>query len=157
VGQFGEALRKERVARGIALETISEKTKVVTRYLTALEDEHFDQLPGGILSKGIVRGYARTLGLDEAAWVERFMAESREHGLSPAETAWIEFVENVGRSRPPSFRQRSPRLRWASIGILVALLCGLGFFVWHYVDGHVQAQDQQQAPVTSAAVSSPGQ
>jgi cytoskeletal protein RodZ len=157
VGQFGEALRRERLSRGIALETISEKTKVVSRYLTALEDEHFEQLPGGILSKGIVRGYARTLGLDEATWVERFMAESRERGLSPAETAWIEFVENVGRSRPHGFRQRSPRLRWASIGILLALLCGLGFFVWHYVGTHVQAQEQQQAPVTSAAVSSPGQ
>lgn len=157
MGQFGEALRRERVSRGIALETISEKTKVVTRYLTALEDEHFEQLPGGILSKGIVRGYVRTLGLDEAAWVERFMAESRQRGLSPGEDAWVEFVENVGRSRPHSYGRRSLRLRWVSIALLMALLCGLGFFVWHYVDGHVLAQEQQSRPMTSAAVSAPGQ
>lgn len=156
VGQFGEALRRERVARGIALETISEKTKVVPRYLTALENEQFEQLPGGILSKGIVRGYARTVGLDETAWVERFMAVSRERSLSPGDNAWVEFVENVGRSRPHRYGGRSQRLRWTSIAILVALLCVLGFFVWHYVDEHVQAQEQQPR-VTSAAVSSAGQ
>ena len=66
MGHFGEELRRERESRGVALETISEKTKVITRYLTALEDDRFEALPGGILSKGIVRGYARTVGLDEA-------------------------------------------------------------------------------------------
>ena len=71
MGHFGEELRQERESRGVALETISEKTKVITRYLNALENEKFEALPGGILSKGIVRGYARTVGLDEAVWVER--------------------------------------------------------------------------------------
>ncbi|MGB7134873.1 MAG: helix-turn-helix transcriptional regulator [Acidobacteriaceae bacterium] len=64
VGRFGEELRKERESRGVALQTISEKTKVIVRYLTALEEDNFAALPGGILSKGIVRGYVRTVGLD---------------------------------------------------------------------------------------------
>ena len=55
MGHFGEELRQERESRGVALETISEKTKVITRYLTALENEKFEALPGGILSKGIGR------------------------------------------------------------------------------------------------------
>jgi cytoskeleton protein RodZ len=95
VGNFGEELRHERESRGVPLETISEKTKVIKRYLTALEDEKFDALPGGILSKGIVRGYARTVGLDETVWVERFVTASREHGQSDGD--WSEFVQNVGK------------------------------------------------------------
>ena len=57
MNNFGEQLRKERISRGIALEQISAVTKISQRHLIALEQERFRLLPGGILSKGIVRGY----------------------------------------------------------------------------------------------------
>ena len=44
--------------RGIALEHITAVTKISQHHLVALEQEKFRQLPGGILNKGIVRGYA---------------------------------------------------------------------------------------------------
>jgi len=149
VAQFGEELRRERESRGVALETISEKTKVITRYLTALENEKFEILPGGILSKGIVRGYARTVGLDEAVWVERFIAASREHGQND-QNDWSEFVQNVGRSRPRAGRQHS-RLRRTSFLVLFLLLVGFGWAVWRYMNGHVLADEAQQHAVSSAA------
>ena len=64
MGNFGEDLRMERMSRGIALEDITAVTKISQRHLVALEQERFRLLPGGILSKGIVRGYAGALGLD---------------------------------------------------------------------------------------------
>ncbi len=149
VGHFGEELRRERESRGVALETISEKTKVITRYLTALEDEKFEALPGGILSKGIVRGYARTVGLDEAVWVERFMTASREHGQAVDD--WSEFAQNVGRSRPRAARGRFSRIRRASLLGLVLLLGGAGFVAWHYMSGRVLADETQQHAVSSTA------
>ena len=74
MGSFGEELRKERLARGFALEDISAVTKISQRHLIALEEEKFRLLPGGILSKGIVRGYAGAIGLDPQDWTERFLA-----------------------------------------------------------------------------------
>ena len=74
MGSFGEDLRKERLARGFALEDISAVTKISQRHLIALEQEKFRLLPGGILSKGIVRGYAGAIGLDPQDWTERFLA-----------------------------------------------------------------------------------
>ena len=59
VGEFGEKLRKHREQRGIALDAISNTTKISTRMLRAIEEEHFDQLPGGVFNKGFVRAYAR--------------------------------------------------------------------------------------------------
>jgi cytoskeleton protein RodZ len=59
MGQFGEDLRRERVSRGIALETITDSTKISSRHLAALELDQFERLPGGVFNKGIVRGYAR--------------------------------------------------------------------------------------------------
>jgi hypothetical protein len=59
MGNFGEDLRMERLSRGIALEDITAVTKISQRHLLALEQERFRLLPGGILSKGIVRGYVK--------------------------------------------------------------------------------------------------
>lgn len=149
MGQFGEELRRERVSRGIALATISEKTKVVTRYLTALEDEQFDRLPGGILSKGIVRGYARTLGLDESAWVERFLNASRPQGAPESDLDWIEFARNVSHSRNRRHSLKEARLRWLGVALLLFVLAGFGWFVWQYVSTRVLAASVPAHPVTS--------
>jgi len=156
VGHFGEELRQERESRGVALETISEKTKVITRYLTALENEKFDVLPGGILSKGIVRGYARTVGLDETVWVERFVTASREHGQSQGEEDWSTFVQNVGKAREGSIGRRNRKLRKAGIGLLFLVLAGGGWATWHYMGGRVLAVEAQQHAVSSAATAAPG-
>lgn len=153
MGHFGEELRRERESRGVTLETISEKTKVITRYLTALENEKFDALPGGILSKGIVRGYARTVGLDETVWVERFVTASRE--LGQTEVDWSEFVQNVGKARDRSVGSSHTKLRRAGIAVLVLLLAGLGWAVWHYTSGHVLAVEAEQHAVSSTAAAAP--
>jgi len=55
LGAFGDKLRKQRELRGIELDAISNTTKISTRMLRALEEEHFDQLPGGVFNKGFVR------------------------------------------------------------------------------------------------------
>ena len=70
---FGEDLRTARMSRGIALEDITAVTKISLHHLQALEQERFRQLPGGILNKGIVRGYATAVGLEPQAWTDRFL------------------------------------------------------------------------------------
>lgn len=138
------------MSRGIALETISGSTKIIVRYLSALEDEKFDVLPGGILSKGIVRGYARVVGLDETAWVERFLAASHQQGFAQSEDGWVEFVSNVGKSRGHGRDRGAMRLRWAGVLGLVLVLAGFGWFVWHYVSTRVLASEEQRPAVTSS-------
>jgi hypothetical protein len=81
VGAFGEKLRKQREQRGIELDAISNTTKIGTRMLRALEEEHFDQLPGGVFNKGFVRAYARHVGLDEEEAVADYLAALRENQI----------------------------------------------------------------------------
>ncbi len=73
---FGARLKREREQRKITLDDISLATKIGTRFLAALEAEHFDQLPGGIFNKGFVRAYARHLGIDENQAIADFVAAS---------------------------------------------------------------------------------
>src|SRR6266568_8901882 len=76
VESFGARLKREREKKGITLDDISLSTKIGTRLLHALEDEHFDQLPGGIFNKGFVRAYARHLGMDEDQAIADYLEAS---------------------------------------------------------------------------------
>ena len=73
---FGEKLKQEREQRKITLEQISISTKIGTRMLQALEEDRFNQLPGGIFNKGFVRAYARCVGLDEDQTVAEYLEAS---------------------------------------------------------------------------------
>ncbi len=125
---FGDELRKERVNRGIALEKITEITKISQRHLRALEENEFRVLPGGILNKGIVRGYVRVLGLDEMDWVMRFQHAYVASGqLLDDDRNWIEFAANVGRARVRPQDAATERLKWAG-ALLLMLAVGLALF-----------------------------
>ncbi len=151
MGQFGEDLRRERESRNIALDTITDSTKISSRHLSALEQERFEHLPGGVFNKGMVRGYARVVGLDEDIWVERYLSAYRESGLLKQDDAdWTEFAENVVKRRGDSVRP-DLRLRWAGVVLLLMLIAGLGWFVYHYVREKASAYSGQVAtPQTSA-------
>jgi cytoskeleton protein RodZ len=73
---FGEKLKQEREKRKITLEQISASTKIGTRLLHALEEDKFNQLPGGIFNKGFVRAYSRVVGLDEDQTVAEYLQAS---------------------------------------------------------------------------------
>jgi cytoskeletal protein RodZ len=161
MSQFGQDLRKEREARGIALESITDVTKISGRHLLALEEDHFDTLPGGVINKGIVRSYARVVGLDEEAWVSRFMSAYQESGqLKDDDVSWIEFAENVSKGRSDDAPRPDMRLRWAGVAVLLVLLSALGWFVWHYVShrissAHSGSQTSMTMPASELAALQP--
>jgi cytoskeleton protein RodZ len=83
VGSFGERLRREREMRGVSLDDIADATKIGTRLLRALEEEHFELLPGGIFNKGFVRAYSKYLGLNEEEAVADYLEAAGETAPDP--------------------------------------------------------------------------
>ena len=133
MGSFGEDLRMERLSRGIALEDITAITKISQRHLLALEQERFRLLPGGILSKGIVRGYAGAVGLDQHDWTERFLKACDASGVAiEGERNWTAFASNVGKSRILRREAAEMRLRWAGLILLVLLIAAAAFLTVRY-------------------------
>lgn len=133
MGSFGEDLRMERISRGIALEEITATTKISQSHLVALEQDRFRQLPGGILSKGIVRGYVSAVGLDQHDWINRFLKACIAAGLQMDEDCdWTDFAANVGRSRIQRHEAMKVRLQWIGGSMLVLLLAaGIYFSIRH--------------------------
>ena len=64
MSNFGANFRKAREAAGLPLEKIAAETRISTRFLTAIENEAFQLLPGGIFNRGFIKAYAEYLGLD---------------------------------------------------------------------------------------------
>jgi len=84
---FGQKLKQEREKRNITLEQISVSTKIGIRMLQALEEDKFNQLPGGIFNKGFVRAYSRFLGLDEDQTIADYVQASGDALPASTETA----------------------------------------------------------------------
>jgi cytoskeleton protein RodZ len=168
MGSFGERMRREREMRGIKLEEISESTKISRRNLLALEEEHFERLPGGIFNKGFVRAYARFLGLDEDQAVHDFMTASADYdqpaALQPpgSETSVV---------KPPVIpsdaSEKRKQLAWALSAVMVLAAGGMGWYSLNYskrpspdqnsagiaaINGSEQAQGpERSAPSASVA------
>ena len=133
MASFGEELRIERLSRGIALEKITEVTKISQRHLLALEQDRFRLLPGGILSKGIVRGYAGAVGLDEQDWTERFMRAYTASGeMLDDDRSWTAFASNVGKARLQRREVIEIRLRWLGAVLLMLVVAAGGFLTVRY-------------------------
>ena len=74
MGEFGDKFRKAREKKELSLDDVSNVTKIGSRMLRAIEEEHFDDLPGGVFNKGFIRAYAKHLGLDAEDAVSDYLA-----------------------------------------------------------------------------------
>jgi cytoskeletal protein RodZ len=69
---IGETLRSERLRRGLSLEQLAAETKIRTHLLEAMEQDHLDALPSGLLARSFLRQYSRALGLNEDEMIASF-------------------------------------------------------------------------------------
>jgi cytoskeleton protein RodZ len=76
VGDFGNRFRSARESRGLTIAEIAQETRISSRFLRAIEAEAFEELPGGVFSRGFIRTYASEVGLDADAMAEAYAALS---------------------------------------------------------------------------------
>jgi len=111
VFEIGSSLREARVRQGLEFAEIETGTKIRGKYLHALEDEHFDVLPGETYIKGFLRTYAEYLGLDGQLYVDEFNSRY----VAPEEIQPI-------RARRTAHTRSHRRVQG---GVLVAALVGI--------------------------------
>ena len=118
VENFGSYLKHERELRGVPLEEISGATKIHIRFLQALEDNQFDELPGEVFIKGYIRSYANIIGSDV------------EEMLNIYEESVGNKTENNSDSVSPSNTSAKTFLGFALIGLIIlALIFGVRFLI----------------------------
>ena len=140
-------MRQEREQRGITLEQISRSTKIGTRFLQALEQDRFEQLPGGIFNKGFIRAYARFLGLNEEQTLADYLAATSPGELTPgsSETA----VPPAGSPKIAAAQAESERatsLPWGTFAMLL-LVVALSFAIWGFYTREREPSTPAKHPV----------
>src|SRR5581483_9202252 len=81
--EIGATLREAREKRGLSPADVHRELRIRERYLTALEEERWELLPGEAYTKGFLRGYAEFLGLNGTLYVDEFNARVAEHDEEP--------------------------------------------------------------------------
>lgn len=86
---LGDSLAEARLVRGLELRHVERDTRIRARYLSALEQERFDALPGDAYGLVFVRTYAAYLGLDADVYAEEYRRRRgrRREPVVPAPSA----------------------------------------------------------------------
>ena len=116
--RLGDVLRAAREARDLDLSRVERDTKIRMRYLTALEEGDYRELPGAVYVRGFLRNYGHYLGLDSDYLIGLYRAEA---GVTPREST-------VALPRPITPRPRAFVLT-PGVLITVALTLFVAVFV----------------------------
>ncbi len=68
----GDYLRTKREEQGLSIEDVADETNIAKRYLTALENEEYEQLPAEVYVRGFLRTYCRMLEVDGNQVIEAY-------------------------------------------------------------------------------------
>ena len=60
----GDLLKQVRLAKGLSLIQVSDRTRISVRHLENVEGDRYDALPAPVYLRGILMSLARELGLD---------------------------------------------------------------------------------------------
>src|SRR5690242_6384509 len=115
--QIGPSLREARTRRGLSPADVHKAVRIRERYLTALEEERWDMLPGDAYTKGFLRTYAEFLGLNGQLYIDEFNARVAAHDEEPLVP---DSLQN-GRSRVSTILFRSV----GAVIIIAAAIAGL--------------------------------
>jgi cytoskeleton protein RodZ len=150
---FGEKLRQEREKRKMTLEEISASTKIGTRLLQALEEDKFNQLPGGIFNKGFVRAYSNCLGLDEDQTVAEYLEAS---GDAPPPRTEIPVREDEARENEEHLRRLEAsgdgslhRMPWGWFAAFL-LMIAIALSLWNRRQREHTGQSLHPSPTAAA-------
>lgn len=155
---IGQELQNARFDKGLSLDDIQQSTKIQKRYLAAIENGQFDQLPGAFYERAFVRQYASAVGLDVTEFMQNhdIQTQTVEPDLSGArvdsDNVTRAGMHHVEESTAEKTRQMLPKIL---IGVAVVAIIGI---IWALVASFAGSAKQENTTssvsVTTSKVSS---
>jgi cytoskeleton protein RodZ len=140
--RVGDSLQAARERKGVDLYRAERDTKIRLRYLAALEDGAYDDLPAPVYTKGFLRNYAIYLGIDPDEIIERWRDEMES----------MRAVERIAVAPPPQPIAAPGRRLTITPGMFVAGLVAL--VVLAFI-GYLVVQLLRYVETTPVTVSQP--
>ncbi|MDR3189835.1 MAG: DUF4115 domain-containing protein [Lactobacillaceae bacterium] len=159
---IGEELQAARLDKGLSLDDIQATTKIQKRYLAAIENGQFDQLPGAFYERAFTRQYAAAVGIDADSFLkvhnEIPQANEVEADLSNARVD-TDNVTRAGMHRQEESAIEKTRsiIPKIIVGIVILAVIAAIWFVVSSFAGNAKQQisnDDSKTTVTSSKVAS---
>jgi cytoskeletal protein RodZ len=158
----GDLLRKEREVRGVALESISQETRIRVDYLRGIEQGEWSNLPANVYVRGYIRAYTQFLGVEAEPFLKRHAEQAPAPPASPFDAVRLQanpvLSAPAGASAGSGAQERGmrpaatggqrnahpPRRLSVVLTLVVLLLTALTIGVMYYVN-----RPDGQSPSTS--------
>ena len=75
IGTIGQRLEAARQAKGVSVSEAGRATKILSKFIEAMESDDFGALSAPVYAKSFIRMYARYLGLDDRPLVDEYVAQ----------------------------------------------------------------------------------
>ena len=140
--ELGMQLRMHREKKGLSIGEVSERLKLPTRQIEALETGDYDLLPETVFVRGFLRSYGRFLDVDDQLLTQAVenIAPQQQARYAPQNVSLADRKE--GKSFPT----------WI-FGVLAVIGIGYGVFVWQ--NKSQTEHSKQEAESTVLAASNP--
>ena len=129
----GQLLRETRESFGSDIPRVAAALRIRAPFLEAIEEGHYDRLPGPVYALGFVRAYAVHLGLDGEEAVRRFKLEAEG------------FEAQRDLSFPVPLAERSIPGGAMVLAALMLAVCAYG--IWYYLSSSARPRPEQVSPV----------
>ena len=138
ISGVGAELARVREERGLALTDVAQQLKFGARQLEALEQERYDQLPGGTFVRGMVRAYARLLKID----AEPLLGRIADRFDAPDSNRLA-----ARYKQPVPFSDGTRKSTFVYLGASLGVLMAVGAIAYQWYREH---NAPRQAPVAAA-------
>ncbi len=157
MADIGDKLRSARKAKGMSIEDVEKITKIQRRYLTAIENDDFDQLPGDFYVRAFIRQFADVVGLNGKELLADYKSEVPE-------AAPEEYVENsidnkserikeTTNSRKGLWRNYLPQIA-TIVGVVLVILVVYIVYTRFFTGTNQQSANQAENVTVSSHIQS---
>ncbi len=138
MNQIGKELKEIREEKGISLEEVAEKTKIPLRFLQAIENGRWEELPEEVYLRGFIKTYAEVLGLDGKKFVDNYKRSQSQEVTPDVPEKEAEVGEEEDQDQflhvPEEDLEEEDQGQFLLI-IIILVLVGLGvigFLAWQF-------------------------
>ena len=142
----GEALARARAARGLSVADVAQQLKFGARQIEALEQGHFESLPGGTFTRGMVRAYAKLLRLEPEPLVAR---------MAPSVATSDNAAAIAAFRKPIPITDSARRTNLAYVVLSIAILAVIGAVIVEWQQERARAARLTFVPAAQAPAETP--
>jgi len=127
--RVGILLQSARVAQRLTLEDVERATKIRAKFLSAIEEDDFSQIPSQVYTKGFIKNYSEFLKLDS----DMMLAFYRRQTMDVAKSSLL--PKGMSNQLTPSWFSLTPG---KFVMIMLAACAGIFFLYFFFQYRHLQ-------------------